>query len=47
MALDPTFGKSYLIRTGFTSNEPVSLMKVFRLLTLKRFFLGVFRVWTQ
>jgi len=46
IALDPTFGSFYLIKTGFTIDEPVSLVKVFRLFRLERIFL-VFRVWTQ
>jgi hypothetical protein len=40
------FCKFYLMRTGFTLGEPVSLVKVFRLFRLGRIFL-VFRVWTQ
>jgi len=45
MALDPTFGKFYLISNqSFTSGELVSLVKVFR---LERFFFWVFKVWTQ
>jgi hypothetical protein len=35
------FWKSYLIRTGFTLGELVSLTKVFRLFRLERIFLGV------
>jgi hypothetical protein len=41
------FGKLYLIRTDFTLGEPVSLVKVFRLLRLERIFLGVESVDTQ
>jgi len=40
------FWKFYLIRTGFTLCEPVSFVKVFRLLRSELIFL-VFRVWTQ
>ncbi len=40
------FWKFYLIRTGFTLGELVSLVKVFRLFRLKQTF-WVFRVWTQ
>ncbi len=40
------FWKFYLIRTDFTSGEPISLVKVFRLFRLERIVL-VFRVWTQ
>ncbi len=36
IALDPTFGSFYLTRTTFTSGEPVSLVKVFRLFRLER-----------
>jgi hypothetical protein len=35
------FRKFYLIRTGFTSRESVSLVKVFRLFRLEWIFLGV------
>jgi hypothetical protein len=35
------FWKFYVIRTSFTLDEPVSLMKVFRLFRLERIFLGV------
>jgi hypothetical protein len=38
IALDPTFWKFYLIRTGFTLVERVSLVKVFRLFKLDGFF---------
>jgi len=31
----------YLIRTGFTLGEPVSLVKVFRLFRLEQCFFGV------
>ncbi len=34
------FWKFYLIRTGFTLGEPVSLVKVFRLFRLERTFFG-------
>ncbi len=34
-------GKFYLIRIGFTLDEPVSLVKVFRLFRLERIFWGV------
>ncbi len=40
------FWKFYLIKTGFTLGEPVSLVKVFRVFRLEWIFL-VFRVWTQ
>jgi len=40
------FWKFYLIRSGFTLGEAVSLVKVLRLFRLERSFL-VFRVWTQ
>ncbi len=40
------FWEFYLIRTGFTLSEPVSLVKMFRLVRLERILL-VFRVWTQ
>ncbi len=40
------FWKFYLIRTGFTLGEPVSLVKVFRLFRLE-WILLVFRVWTE
>ncbi len=40
------FWKFYVIRTGFTLGEPVSLVKVFRLFRLEWIVL-VFRVWTQ
>jgi hypothetical protein len=40
------FWKFYLIRTGFTFRELVSLVKVFRLFQLERSF-WVLRVWTQ
>ncbi len=46
MALDPTFGSSYLIRTSFTLRELVSLVIVFRLFRLERIVL-VLRVQTQ
>jgi hypothetical protein len=46
IALDPTFGSFYLIRTSLTSSEPVSLMKVFRPFRLE-WIVSVFRVWTQ
>jgi hypothetical protein len=35
------FWKFYLIKTGFTLGEPVSLVKVFRLFRLERNFFGV------
>jgi hypothetical protein len=35
------FWKFYLIRTGFTLGEPVSLVKVFRLFRLEQSFFGV------
>jgi len=35
------FWKFYLIRTGFKLGEPVSLVKVFRLLKLEQMFFGV------
>jgi hypothetical protein len=40
------FWKFYLIRTGFTLSESVSLLKMFRMFKLEWIFL-VFRVWTQ
>ncbi len=40
------FWKFYLIRTGFTLDEPVSLVKVFRLFRYEQNVL-VFRVWMQ
>jgi hypothetical protein len=39
------FWKFYLIRTGFTSDESVSWVKVFRLFRSELFFFGC-RVWT-
>jgi hypothetical protein len=35
------FWKFYLTRTGFTLGDPVSLVKVFKLFKLERFFFGV------
>jgi hypothetical protein len=47
-AFDQTFGKFYLIRTGFTFGELVSLVKVFRLFKLEQmFFWCSERVWTE
>jgi hypothetical protein len=40
------FRKFYIIKTGFTLGELVSLVKVFRLFRLEQIFL-VFKVWTQ
>jgi hypothetical protein len=40
------FWKFYFIRTGFTLDELVSLVKVFKLFRLEWIVL-VFRVWTQ
>ncbi len=37
--IGPNFWKFYLIRTGFTLGEPVSLVKVFRLFRLERIVL--------
>jgi hypothetical protein len=45
-SIGSNFWKLYLIRTGFTLGELVSLVKVFRLFRLERIFL-MFRVWTQ
>ncbi len=42
ISLDPTFGKFYLIRIGFTLGEPVPFVKVFR---LGMNFFGVQSVW--
>jgi hypothetical protein len=39
--IGPNFWKFYLIRTGFTLSEPVSLVKVFRLFRLEQSFFGV------
>jgi hypothetical protein len=39
IALDPTFGSFYIIKTRFTLGEPVSLVKVFRLFRLECTFL--------
>jgi hypothetical protein len=44
--IESNFWKFYLIRTSFTLDEPVSLVKVFRLFRLEWIDL-VFRVWTQ
>jgi hypothetical protein len=41
MALDPTFGSLYLIRTSFTLGELVSFVKVFRLFRLEPDSFGV------
>jgi hypothetical protein len=40
------FWKFYLIKTGFTLGEPVSLVKVFRLFILEQMFFGVLSVDT-
>ncbi len=40
------FWKLYLIRTGFTLGEPVSLVKVFRLFKLEEMLFGVQSVVT-
>ncbi len=41
------FWKFFLIRTGFTLGEPVSLVKVFRLFKLEQMLFLILRVWTQ
>jgi hypothetical protein len=47
IALDPTFESFTFERIGFTLDEPIFLVDVFRLFRLEWIFLGVFRVWTQ
>jgi hypothetical protein len=39
--IQSNFWKFYLIKTGFTLGEPVSLVKVFRLFKLEQMFFGV------
>jgi hypothetical protein len=39
--IESNFWKFYLTRTSFTLGEPVSLVKVFRLLRLEQMFFGV------
>jgi hypothetical protein len=41
IAFGPTFGSFTLWKLGFTLSEPVSLVKVFRLLKLEQIFSGV------
>jgi hypothetical protein len=45
IALDPTFAPFTLLKIDFTLNEPVYLMKMFKLFILKRVF-SLFRMWT-
>jgi hypothetical protein len=39
--IQSNFWKFYLIKTGFTLGEPVSLVKMFRLFKLEQMFFGV------